>query len=107
MASLTPKGLPYGENQAAAGRQRQAGLPMSVGAAASSQPAAAAAPPAPSPIRPGSSHHSTADPLLALNPAAPVAMAPSPSQQFQLIAERSTNPLIRLIALRLADDNPR
>jgi hypothetical protein len=31
-------------------------------------------------------------------------MAPTPTQQFQMIADRSVNPLIRLIAMRLADD---
>jgi hypothetical protein len=39
-----------------------------------------------------------------LNPATPVAVAPTPAQQFQTIADRSANPLIRLIAMRLADD---
>lgn len=104
MASLTPKGLPYGENAAAAERQAAAGLPQSISASSSPVPMAQ---PQRSPVRAGSSQRQTDDPLRVLNPAAPLAMAPTPQQQFTQIAERSANPLMRLIAMRLADDQPR
>lgn len=100
MADLTPKGLPYGENRGAAERQAQAGLPQTIEAPAASQVAS----PRRDPVRAGASTRQTDDPLRVLNPATPVAMAPTPTQQFQMIADRSVNPLIRLIAMRLADD---
>ncbi len=96
---LKPRGLPYGENAPAAVRQRQAGLPTeSAAAAPAAQPAVA---PMPSPVRQGSPV--TDDPLMALNPVAPVAVAPSPRDRFTAIAERSINPMMKVIAMRLAE----
>lgn len=102
---LTPKGLPYGDNKRAAANQRAAGLPQSTEARPSSTARDVAQqqqarPPARMPGAPPSD-----DPLMVLNPSAPVAVAPTKEQRLQQIAERSVNPFIRLIAARIANDS--
>lgn len=104
---LKPRGLPYGENAAAADRQREAGLPTSMpsgdpGTPAMPEPAPVGQParvPADVPSGPVSD-----DPLMVLQPSTPLTAPPTPRQQLQSIAERSANPLLRIIAERLAED---
>lgn len=103
--NLKPTGLPYGENKRAATAQRAAGLPTSGPTLPTVAPGAAPvalspSSPRPSPLRPGPPSD---DPLMALNPATPLAVAPTREQRFQQIAQRSTNPLFRLIAARLGE----
>lgn len=107
--NVVPRGLPYGEGQEAERQQRQAGLPTSREGLPSPGPApvqtGGSPRPKASPVRPSAPQ--TDDPLMVLNPAVPIATQPTPQEQFQLIAERSNNPMMRLLALKLAGSDIR
>ena len=102
--NVVPRGLPYGEGKEAERQQRQAGLPTSrqgLPDPGPTPPSLDGAPrPKASPVRPSAPRSD--DPLMMLNPAVPIATQPTPEQQFQLIAERANNPMMRLLALKLA-----
>lgn len=101
--NLKPVGLPYGENKRALAAQRQAGLPTATPKppGAVPNPTQGATPsPRPSVVRPGPPSD---DPLMMMNPATPLAMAPTREERFAQIAQRATNPMFRLIAARLGE----
>jgi len=104
---LIPKGDAYGSRQKNVANMRAAGLPTSSEHAAPLSPSATlgnggAAPARPRPTRAGAAP--TDDPLMALDPGVPIAAPITPAQVFQTIAERSVNPMMKLIAMRLAED---
>lgn len=100
---LKPTGLPYGENAPAAERQRAAGLPTS--APTPPAPGAPVAPSGPPPV-PADVQGAplSDDPLMMLSPSTPLTAPPAPRDQLRAIAERSANPLMRLIAEKLAQE---
>ena len=102
---LKPRGLPYGENAPAADRMREAGLSTSGPTSAPGPNVAPAAPAEPARVpadRPGAPVSD--DPLMVLQPSTPLTAPLGPREQLRAIAERSQNPLMRLIAERLAED---
>lgn len=106
---LIPAGRPYGARQQLESQMEVAGLPTSSEGVQTGReplsPADGGRPPAVPAARPAAP--TSDDPLEVLNPAASLFAPPTERDVFAAVAERATNPFMRLIAVRLQQEADR
>jgi hypothetical protein len=102
MASdLLPVKRDYGERQRTADTYRQAGV--STTPPEPNRPVLPPPAPTPTPARQIAQPAMTDDPLAVMEPLSPLTQIPTPQERLQAIAARTTNPLLRLAAIRVAE----